>query len=120
MYVAKFRLNIIFRIFQCLMIGGYLDELEKYDTTGPCYRTINIIRKIRYRDSDYFTRTRLIDLINTKILSILYSIYFLGNLIYLFTGIELSGLYTLPSLSKKLQVMYTRKNNRIITRDFII
>src|SRR6266536_214608 len=120
MCVAKFRPGAIFRSFQRLIIGGYLDELEEHDTTGPCYRIINIMRKTGYRDSDYFTRIRLIDLINTEILNILYNIYFLGNLVYLFTGIELSGLHTFSLLSKKLQIMYIRKDNRTVTRDFII
>ena len=101
MCVAKFRLDTIFRSFQRLMIGGYLDELGEHSTTGPCYRIISIMRKIEYRDSDYFTRIRLIGLINTEILSILHSVYFLGNFIHPPTGIELSGLYTLPPLSKK-------------------
>src|SRR6266536_4656668 len=72
MCVAKFRPDTTLRSFQRLIIGGYLDKSEKYNTTGPCYKAINIIRKIRYRNSDYFTRTRLIDLINAEILNILY------------------------------------------------
>ena len=102
------------------MIGGYFNKSGKYSTTGPCYRTISIIKKTGYRDLNYFTKTKLIGLINTEILSILYNIYFLGNFIYSLTGIELSGLYTLPPLSKKLQIMYVRKDDRIVAKDFII
>src|SRR6266536_1768956 len=98
MCVAKFRPDIIFRSFQRLMIGGYLDEPKKYNTTGPYYKIISIIRKTGYRDSNYSTRTRLIGLINAEILSILYSVYFLGNLVYPSTDIEFSGPHTLLSL----------------------
>ncbi len=84
------------------MIGGYLDKLKKHSTTGPCYRVINIIKKTEYRDSDYFTRIKLIGPINAEIFNILHNIHFLGNFMYLFTGIELSGLYTFSPLSKKL------------------
>jgi len=87
---------------------------------GPCYRAINIMRKTGHRDLDYSTRIRLISPINAEILSILYNIYFLGNLVYLSTGIEFSSPYTFLSLSKKLQVMYVRKDDRIVVRDFII
>ena len=83
------------------MIGGYLNKPKKYSITGPCYRAINTIRKTGYRDLDYSTRTRLIGPINTEILNILYNIHFLNNLIYLSTGIELSGPHTFLSLSKK-------------------
>ncbi len=102
------------------MISGYLDKLEKYNITGPCYRVINIMEKTGYRDSDYSTRIRLIGLINTEILNILYSIYFFNNLIYLPTDIEFSGPHTLLSLSKKFQIIYIRKDDRIVIRDFII
>ncbi len=67
----------------------------------PCYKVMSIIRKTGYRDSDYFTRIRLIGLIDTKIFNILYNVYFLGNFVYLFTDIEFSGFYTLPPLFKK-------------------
>ncbi len=102
------------------MIGEYLNKSGEYGTTGPCYRVINTIKKTKYRDSDYFTRTRLIGPINTEIFNILYNIHFLDNLIYSSTGIEFSGLHTLSPFSKKLQIIYTRKNDRTITRDFII
>ncbi len=96
------RLDIIFYNFQRLIIDGYLDKPEEHNTTGPCYKTINIIRKTGHRDSDYFTRIRLIGLINAEILNILHSIYFFDNFIYLSIGIELSGPYTFPPLFKKL------------------
>ncbi len=102
------------------MIGGYLNKLEKYNITGPYYKTINIIRKTGYRDLNYFTRIKLIDPINAEILNILYSVYFFNNFIHPFIGIELSSPHTLSPLSKKLQIIYIRKDDRIITRDFII
>ena len=102
------------------MIGGYLDKPGEHNTTGPCYRAINIMRKTGYRDSDYSTRTRLIGPINAEILSILYSVHFLSNLVYPPTGIELSDPHTLPPLSKKLQIMHARKDDRTVAKDFII
>ena len=87
---------------------------------GPCCRAINIIRKTKHCDLNYSTRTKLINPINTKILNILHNIHFLDNLIYLFIGIELSGPHTLLSLFKKLQIIYVRKDDRTVTRDFII
>ena len=83
------------------MIGGYLNKPKKYSITGPCYRAINTIRKTGYRDLDYSTRTRLIGPINTEILNILHNIYFLNNLVYPLTGIEVSGSHTFLPLFKK-------------------
>src|SRR6266536_4797536 len=41
-------------------------------------------------------------------------------IIYIPTGIEISSPYTLTPLSKKVQIIYIRKDDRIVTKDFII
>src|SRR6266536_2950491 len=102
MCVAKFRLDTTLRSFQRLIIGGYFNKSGEHNTTGPCYKIMNIMRKTKHRDLNYFTRIRLIGLINTEIFNILHNIHFLNNLIYPPTDIEFSGPHTLLLLSKKL------------------
>ncbi len=120
MCVAKFRLDTTLRSFQRLIIGGYFNKSGEHNTTGPCYKIMNIMRKTKHRDLNYFTRIRLIGLINTEIFNILHNIHFLNNLIYPPTDIEFSGPHTLLLLSKKLQIIHVRKDDHIITKNFII